>query len=74
LRFDKLAVPVVSGLKLIAMLPMNCAQKPEPPPTSGQSAPVEQVAPLFVPPKHRWTPAVAAGAGQSLDTPTEFFD
>ncbi len=43
-RLVKLDVPVVSGLRLIAMFPMNCAQRPP-----GQSLPVEQVAPLLVP-------------------------
>jgi hypothetical protein len=66
---DRDDVPVVSGLRLTAMFPMNCAQRPP-----GQSEPVEQVLPLLVPRKHFCTPVAAAGDGQSLETPTEFFD
>ena len=40
----RLDVPVVSGFKLIAMFPMNCAHCPP-----GQSVFVVHVAPLFVP-------------------------
>jgi hypothetical protein len=43
-RLVRLDVPVVSGLRLIAMLPMNWAQTPP-----GQSPPVAQVLPLLVP-------------------------
>jgi hypothetical protein len=68
---ERLAVPVVSGLRLIGMLPMNDAHRPP-----GQSPLVLQTMLLFVPRKQRWppAPATAAGAGQSLETPVEFLD
>ena len=40
----RLAVPVVSGFRLIAMSPMNTAQNPP-----GQSVEIAQFIPLFVP-------------------------
>jgi hypothetical protein len=65
----RLDVPVVSGFRLIAMLPMNCAQV-EP----AQSEPVAHTLLLFGPRKQRCVPLTAAGAGQSLDKPFGFFD
>lgn len=44
LAFERVAVPVVSGFRLMAMLPMNWAQRPP-----GQSPPTLHTAPLFVP-------------------------
>jgi hypothetical protein len=68
----RLDVPVVSGLRLIGMSPMNCAHVPPP----AQSPDVLHTLLLFVPRKHRWppAPATAAGAGQSLECPFGFFD
>jgi hypothetical protein len=44
------------------------------PPAAVQVAPVEHVRLLKLPLKQRWVPVVAAGVGQSLDTPVAFFD
>ena len=69
LAFERVEVPVVSGFRSIAMSPTNWAQRPP-----GQSAPVEQALPLLEPRKHFCAPLDAAGAGQSLVKPTEFFE
>ena len=61
------AVPVVSGFRLIAMFPMNCAHVPP-----GQSPLTEQVASLLLPRKHFCVIESADGTGQSSDAPTEF--